>query len=186
MIFCTNCGVPVPDGEPACPSCGKLVKAPEKAAPEAPSLSAPPPQMLPQNPPRPQAPLPSPVPPPPTPAPPQMLPPNPPPPGPYGPPPVAPSQAAPDNSSRKGVVSTFGFIGNFILLNIPIVGWIMTFVWAFSKKVNLNRRNMARAMLILAIIGIVLAGTLTVLFLTVLDSLWNDIWEEFGRVFPVL
>ena len=47
---------------------------------------------------------------------------------------------------------------------IPCVGVIMYFVWAFSKTVNLNKRNFCRAYLILAAIAMVLYIIFMVVF----------------------
>ena len=54
---------------------------------------------------------------------------------------------------------TSQYIGMILLQAIPIVGIIMLFVWAFSKPNNVNRRNYARASLIIAgiVIGIYIA-----------------------------
>lgn len=52
-------------------------------------------------------------------------------------------------------------IGNYLVMMIvgaiPLVGLIMMLVWAFSGNSNANRKNYARAMLILMAIGIVLS-----------------------------
>lgn len=47
---------------------------------------------------------------------------------------------------------------------IPCVGMILYIVWAFSKTVNLNKRNYCRAALIIAAIGMVLYILLMVVF----------------------
>ena len=62
----------------------------------------------------------------------------------------------PPRGSKYAVVSTGGFFGFYILFAIPVVGWLICIIMAFTAK-NLNRRNLARATLILLIIGIVLS-----------------------------
>jgi len=42
----------------------------------------------------------------------------------------------------------------FFLSAIPIVGFIMLMVWAFGGSVNLNKKNYARAILLLSLIGV--------------------------------
>ncbi|MCL2503413.1 MAG: hypothetical protein FWE94_02220 [Coriobacteriia bacterium] len=51
-------------------------------------------------------------------------------------------------------LSVGSYIGIFILSAIPLVGLIVLLVWAFSSSTNLNRKNYARATLILSVICI--------------------------------
>jgi len=84
----------------------------------------------------------------------------------------------PPRGSRYRPIGTWGFIGTFILLAIPIIGLIVCLVWAFSGSVNLNRRNLSRAMLFFMIISVILSialfifgATLTRRFSPYLDKL---------------
>ena len=45
-----------------------------------------------------------------------------------------------------------------LITSIPIVGFIMLFVWGFSSGTNISKANWAKATLIWYAIGIVLAG----------------------------
>jgi uncharacterized membrane protein YqjE len=55
-------------------------------------------------------------------------------------------------------IMTMGdWILTLILTSIPVVGLIMLIVWSLSSSTNANKRNYARAALILMIIGIVLS-----------------------------
>lgn len=51
-----------------------------------------------------------------------------------------------------------------IIAAIPLIGFIMLFVWAFSSDTNVNKANWAKAALILFAIGIVLSILLSVVF----------------------
>lgn len=42
-------------------------------------------------------------------------------------------------------ISMWGYIGYDIVFMIPIVGWILIFVFAFGKGENVNVRNLARS-----------------------------------------
>lgn len=57
-------------------------------------------------------------------------------------------------------------MGNYLVMlllsAIPTVGFILLLVWAFGSNVNLNKRNYARAALIMALIA---AGIAIVIFL---------------------
>ena len=57
-------------------------------------------------------------------------------------------------SSPYTVMSTWGFVGSLLLMAIPLVGFVVTIVWAAGGTYNLNRRNLARGYLILMGIGI--------------------------------
>ncbi len=56
------------------------------------------------------------------------------------------------------------YIGMFILSAIPLVGFILTLVWAFGSDVNKNKKNYARAVLIMALIAIGLSIIIALLF----------------------
>ncbi len=70
--------------------------------------------------------------------------------------------AAPANLSAP--LSVGGFLGTMIVMAIPIVNIIMLFVWGFGANANLNRKNLCRAMLILAAIGVVLSILFSIAF----------------------
>lgn len=54
------------------------------------------------------------------------------------------------------VLSMGSWVGTLLLMLIPIVNIILLIVWAVSNTENPNRRNFARAYLIMFAIGIVL------------------------------
>ena len=60
-------------------------------------------------------------------------------------------------------VSTGAFFGTFILLGIPLVGFIYSIVCAFGGCRKVNMRNFCRGWLILQLVGILLAVILVVL-----------------------
>jgi hypothetical protein len=49
-------------------------------------------------------------------------------------------------------LSTGQFIITFIILSIPVIGFIALMVWAFGSNVNRNKKSYARAVLIMMII----------------------------------
>lgn len=92
-------------------------------------------------------------------------------------------QYTPPAAQQSAVMSTGQFLGTLLLLMIPIAGFILMLVWAFGGTDNLNRRNLARAKLILVAIGLVLAILCSILFgALALTSvrLWDS---EFGNEF---
>ncbi|MCL1941654.1 MAG: zinc ribbon domain-containing protein [Synergistaceae bacterium] len=132
-MFCENCGTNIPDSSSFCSGCGASVSA----------AAAPPPPPPPQQ--RPVPPVYAPPPVPPVYAPPQQQP-------YYG------NQAAGYGYSQANCepLGVGSYIFMFILTGVPIVGIIMLLVWAFGSGVNLNKKNFARAILLmfLVLVGI--------------------------------
>ena len=83
-----------------------------------------------------------------------------------------PRYAAPVMTSVRAPLSVGSYIGIFFLMMIPIANFILLLVWAFGGSVNLNKKNYARAVLLLALIGF----ALTVVFFH---------RQRRGAVFPV-
>lgn len=72
-------------------------------------------------------------------------------------------------------------VGQFLLMMfiamIPVVGFIMQLIWAFGGSTNINRRNFARAALILSVIAFVLAivfGGLFIALISIVRSNYNS------------
>lgn len=65
-----------------------------------------------------------------------------------------------EGESEEKPVSFLNWVGTMILPFIPIVGWIiylvMLFVWSFGSDTNRTKKNWARAMLVVIVIGIAL------------------------------
>jgi hypothetical protein len=99
-------------------------------------------------------------------------------------------QAAPPNyqagyqpNYQQGVandkpLSVGEYILTFIVMGIPIVGFIMTLVWAFGSNANINKRNYCRAYLILALIVIVLYILLMIVFGAFLLPIFKDAFSS--------
>lgn len=66
------------------------------------------------------------------------------------------------------------YIGMFLLLMIPIANIILLFVWAFGGDINLNKKNYARASLILGLIVSVLYILIMILVFALGASLYNS------------
>jgi hypothetical protein len=152
MAFCTECGATVQDGVKFCIECGKPIgETPQPipamaaaAAQPTPAADAPAAQPTP-------APQPA-----------------------YGYPaapvqPVVPG-SAPDSKSE--VIGTGGYFLTLLLFAIPLVGWIACIIMAFAAG-NRNRRNLARAMLIFLVIGLILS----VVMYFVMSWVWEAIME---------
>jgi hypothetical protein len=76
------------------------------------------------------------------------------------PPPVQqyapPQQQYYQNMVDNSPMSVGQYILTFILSGIPIVGFILLLMWAFGSSTNINKKNYARAVLIMGIIVLVI------------------------------
>ncbi len=80
------------------------------------------------------------------------------------------------------VMSTGAFLGTILLMGIPLAGFILTIVWACGGTQNLNRRNFARANLILAAIGLVIYGVIVALVIKgVMNLPYDYLWDMASR-----
>lgn len=57
-------------------------------------------------------------------------------------------------SNENKIISTGEWIGTFILTSIPIIGWILLFMWAFGGPDNQSKSNWAKAILFIMAIFI--------------------------------
>lgn len=93
-------------------------------------------------------------------------------------------EVQPPAGSRYTPVSTGGFIGIFLLMLIPIVNLILLIVWACGGCKKVNQVNLARAMLVLLLIGaalmalVVFVGGLFFNSLGGLGELRNSLIEQ--------
>ena len=66
-------------------------------------------------------------------------------------------EVRPPKGSRFAPLTVGGYIGSFLLLCIPLVNLILLIVWSCGGCKNQNKRNLARALLILYVICVLLA-----------------------------
>jgi len=154
-LFCAKCGSTVENGVKFCPACGEnMIAAAAAPAPAPTPAPAPAPAQS-------YAPPPPPAYTPPAPA--------------YQPPPSA-YQAYPpyQNPALREPLSVGAYILTYIVFCIPVVGFIMMLVWAFSADTNINKKNLCRAMLILALIGVVLGIISSILFASVFATIFSN------------
>ncbi len=188
--FCTNCGTEIPDNVAFCTECG--TKAPEAVTPEAQSQQqvttqektpvtpaaasndlpqAPqtaqqpvyqsPPQQINQTPPQQinQAPLQ------------QQQQPQ------YQQPPIQKTElvAADVKGTKYEPISAWGFIGILLLMCIPIVGLILTIIWACGGCRKVTKRSLARASLIMMVIAVILGLIIALVGGLLVNSFANSI-----------
>lgn len=83
-------------------------------------------------------------------------------------------QAAPQQDTTPMTVGQY--LITFLITCIPLVGLIMLFVWAFGSDTNINKRNYARAMLIVAAILVVL----NIIFVSFISSFIGSFFNSLG------
>lgn len=69
-------------------------------------------------------------------------------------------------SEQNRLLSPWGYVGYGLLFSIPVIGWILSIVFALNND-NLNRRNFARAYWCWVLVGVVVAVVLMILGVTV-------------------
>lgn len=144
---CAKCGAPLKEGVKFCIACGEPVSAPgAKHLSSAPSFAAAGASIPGPQPGREPAPPRPPVQP-------YQAPPA------YGavPPASAPSGRPPHDSPYEPI-STWGYVGIFLLLMVPVIGFIFMIVWACGGCRKYNKRNLARAMLIFMFISLAVSA----------------------------
>jgi len=86
----------------------------------------------------------------------------------------------PNPQGEYAPVSTLGFFGIFLLLSIPMIGPILTIIWACGGCRKINKRNYCRAILLQAVIVFVLSVVLVALFgelvFTLIEELTNGFY----------
>ncbi len=68
------------------------------------------------------------------------------------------------------------YIGMLLLMCIPLLNIILLFVWSFGGSVNLNKKNFAKASLILGAIGLILS----IVFGAALSSIIGELLGGMG------
>lgn len=63
------------------------------------------------------------------------------------------------------VLSLKEWVISLIISVIPLIGIVMLLIWAFSDNINPNKKNWARGMLIMYVIGIALYFVFILLFM---------------------
>jgi len=87
---------------------------------------------------------------------------------------------APPRGSKYAPITTWGYIGIMLLMCIPIVGIILIIVWACGGCKKVNKRNLARASLIMAVIGLMIGLVIGFLFKNLIGTVVGKAGEETG------
>ena len=66
-----------------------------------------------------------------------------------------------ENENKTDVLSVWDYLLMLIILAIPVVNVIVCIFWIIGKNGSPNRRNLAKAWMILVVVGTLLSGALT-------------------------
>lgn len=166
MANCTNCGAPLKDGTKFCTECGTTVPAAKPAPPRPQQQPRPqtPPQQTQQTRPHQEYAQPA-----------------------YTQPEYTQTAAPmygqlreqePGADSPYALITPGGYIGISLLMCIPVVGILLMIVWACGGCRKIQKRNLARAGLIMMVISLILSLIFGLVFRTVFKNITDEIKEE--------
>ena len=98
--------------------------------------------------------------------------------------------AEPDRPARKSkweIMSSWGTVGARILMAIPVIGFIITIIWACGGCRKYAKRNLARSNLLLLVISLIIlivGGALCYLF--VVRPVLPEVLDKITKVFEAL
>jgi hypothetical protein len=77
--------------------------------------------------------------------------------------PAAEDPDKPDRKSKYAPMTSLGMAVELFLMSIPVVGLVLMILWSCGVCRKIARRNLARAYLILLIVGLVVTVVLAIL-----------------------
>ena len=92
----------------------------------------------------------------------------------------------PPKGSKYDPITTGGYIGIMLLMCIPVIGILLVVIWAFGGCKKINKRNLARASLIMMAIGLVFSLILGIAARAVVGSVIEQEEKETGISFSQL
>lgn len=81
-------------------------------------------------------------------------------------------------SEHNQDVSVGNWILTFIVLSIPLVGFIMLFVWGFGDSTPKSKSNFCKASLLLGIIAIGISIVLAITSAALIGDIFSDIFNN--------
>ena len=84
----------------------------------------------------------------------------------------APPDIKPPKTSRYAVLGFGSYLGMMLLMLIPLANIVFLFIWAFGGK-NDNKKNFARAMLVMLVVSIVIGILTSMLVGNLIDKIYD-------------
>lgn len=79
-----------------------------------------------------------------------------------------------ENQTTGPIMSTKDWVVTLLISYIPVVGFVMLFVWAFGAGENPNKANWAKGMLIWMVIGLFLFAFLWITVLAAIFAAYTN------------
>ena len=98
---------------------------------------------------------------------------------------AAAADEKPPKGSRYELISIGGWVGILLLVAIPVVGPILTLVWALGGCRKQQKRNFARASVIVFLISLVLSAALAFVTVRAVQSVIEGIEAQLAEQFNV-
>jgi len=100
--------------------------------------------------------------------------------------PVAPPPPALDPQTKP--LGVFDYILMVIGFSLPVIGLILMIVWSVSSTTNVNRKNFARAYLILCLVAVIISVIISISITSFVISIFNQLvdsgaLQQFGSDF---
>ena len=99
---------------------------------------------------------------------------------------AAPSDRAASRPVKREALSVGGYLGSLILMCLPVIGLVITIVWACGGTSQPSRKNLARAFLLFSVIALVVAVLAGILVAGLIDYYFGDLIREFGNLYGAL
>ena len=80
------------------------------------------------------------------------------------------------SNEKVQLMTVKDYILMMIVFAIPIVGIVFMFIWGFGSETPINKKNFARAFLIMAAIGVVLSILLSVIMGALTASMMSNMY----------
>ena len=80
----------------------------------------------------------------------------------------------PGPDSKYEPISTWGYIGIMLLMSIPFIGAILVIVWALGGCRKINKRNLARASVIMSLFAIMISIIVGLLIKSAVDTFMEE------------
>lgn len=81
------------------------------------------------------------------------------------------------------VMSVGDYVITMLIMALPLVGFIMTLVWAFGSSVNANKKNFCRATLIWMIIGIAISVIMIIVLVATGAFAYNRAYTQYSYTY---
>lgn len=92
----------------------------------------------------------------------------------------------PGKKSKWGVISTWGYVGIDLLMAIPVIGFILTVIWACGGCRKYAKRNYARSKLIFVAAGLVLTVVAALVLIFVFPELIVAVYEAANPGYTII